>query len=106
MGGRGNVMNSLHSPYVAAYIYGLNIDENALPIYYYGGKAITGKAVYKEKNYLDEGYTYQLEKINPNDAIWNNEAVELDIAHSGLPEGFIDLRYKFLEVKSFDIYFI
>jgi uncharacterized protein YjdB len=95
----GNVLNSKASPYVAAYIYGLNISEDALPTYYKDGKALTGTAAYKERIVNDEGYSFLLNRLNPDDAIWDNDTVELDIAQTGLPEGFLDLTPEYFGTK-------
>ena len=88
----GEVLNTAACPYVAAYIYGLNIDENAVPVYYYKGKAVTGAVAYKEKLYNDDGYAYLLYRLDPNDKIWDQNKVEFDIVQTGLPEGYLDIR--------------
>lgn len=88
----GEVINSSACPYIAAYIYGVNIDESVIPIYYHKGKAVTGDVAYKEKILADGGYAYLLNRLDPEDEIWDSGTIELDIDQIGFPEDFIDAR--------------
>ena len=91
MGGNdGEIVNTADCQYVAAYIYGLNIDDDVYPTYYDDGNGVTGSVAFKEHIVKNHGWHYLLTKNE--DEIWNGPSeLDLDIGNN-IPSGYIDAR--------------
>jgi len=87
----GEVLNTNECPYVAAYIYGLNLDANLIPTYYDGEKPVTTGVAYQEPIIMEGGYTYLLNKSA--DGSWDSLGTKPSLKVScDLPTDCIDTR--------------
>ncbi|MCR5503892.1 MAG: Ig-like domain-containing protein [Lachnospiraceae bacterium] len=86
----GEVVNTANCPYLAAYIYGLNLVKSIVPAYYDDeGIAVTSGAADSESLIYNGGFAYLLNLADPN-AEWYTD--NLKIRALNLPEDTIDTR--------------
>lgn len=96
----GEVLNTNECPYVAAYIYGLNLDSSLVPTYYYGDTPVTTGVAYQEPIMMEGGYAYLLNKSV--DGSWDSLGTKPSLKIScDLPTDCIDTRSD--EVKNNDV---